>query len=63
MNKEQWAALCDFCEANACTKYDVLKALKENGTIDRNTKLTELHYFIRGNSYEDMQRFLEENLF
>lgn len=62
MNKAQWAALNDFCEENYCTRYDVLKALKANGTVDHSTKLKELGRYADGNSYEDMYNFLGDNL-
>jgi len=62
MNNKQWAALKDFCIENCCTKYDVLKELKENGTIDQSDTLKRLGYYTNGNTYEDMRRFLEDNL-
>ena len=62
MNKSQYAALKDFCIENGCTTREVLKALKSNGTVDSTTKIKELGSYVSGDSYEAMQRFLEENL-
>ena len=62
MTKSHWAAIYNYCEANIITKSELLKALQENGTVDRNTKLDELGDYVNGSTYDDMLKFLERNL-
>lgn len=62
MNKSHWAAIYSYCEKNCCTKYEILSTLKQNGTVDRNTRLEELGDLAGGSTYDDMMKFLEENL-
>lgn len=62
MTKAHWAAIYNYCEKHLITKWDLLEALKENGTVERNTKLDELGDYVNGNTYDDMMCFLERNL-
>ena len=61
MTKAQWAAINNYCEENYCTRQELVEALRNNGTVDRSTKLEELGDYAKGDTYEDMLTFLEEN--
>lgn len=58
MTKQQWAAVYAFCEEFGCSPRELLDELKENGTVDRHTKLEELGDYPMGTSYNEMLEFL-----
>lgn len=62
MTKAQWAAIYNYCEEYGCTKYDLLNALKANGTVGRSTRLEDLGEYANGNTYDAMAQFLGDNL-
>ena len=63
MNKAQWSAVYHFCDdCGYDSPREVLAELKANGTVERNTQLVELGEYANGNTYDDMYKFLEENL-
>lgn len=62
MNKHQWAALYTFCEESLYSKWGVLRMLKENGVVDKDTTFDNLGEYVDGDTYDDMMKFLEENL-
>ena len=62
MTKAQWKAVYDYCEANGCTKLEILKILKANGTIGRDVSLDSLGNYVYGETYADMMEFLEANV-
>ena len=63
MNKSQWKAIYEFCDdCGYESPRAVLAELKANGTVERNTQLVELGEYANGNTYDDMYKFLEENL-
>ena len=62
MSKAQWKAIYDYCEEYGISRYDMLKDLKANGTVSRDTTLEELGDYTDGDTYDAMIRFLEENL-
>ena len=62
MNKEQWAAIYNYCEEYGCTRAEILRALITNGTVERGTKLEELGEYPSDYTYNAMINFLEENL-
>ena len=62
MSKAQWAAIYTFCEDNGITKWELLTVLKNNGTVDRSCKLEELSEYVSGTGYEEMIKFLGDNV-
>lgn len=62
MTKAQWKALYDFGREYGYSRFELLAALKENGTVDRHTTLEELGDYVNGNTYGAMRKFLEDNL-
>ena len=63
MNKAQWKAIKDYTEdMGYCGPYDVLNALKANGTLDRNATYDDLAELANGDSYNDMMQVLCDNL-
>lgn len=62
MNREQYKALYDFCETYNYNKFEVLRALKENGSIDKNATVGDIGDYVNGNTYDAMRKFLEDNL-
>jgi hypothetical protein len=62
MNKAEWAAVYDYCNEYACTRAELLKELKTNGTIRREDSIEDLGEYVRQHTYDDMIRFLEESL-
>lgn len=63
MTKAQWSAVYHYCtEYGYDTPKDLLADLKANGTVEHSTKLNDLHQYVSGKTYDDMYRFLEENL-
>lgn len=62
MNRVQYKALYDFCETHNYSKFEVLRALKENGAIDRGAKVEDIGDYTKGCTYDDMRKFLEDNL-
>ena len=62
MTKAEWKAVNDFCVYNMMSKYELAKELKNNGTIAREGSLADLGRYVREHTYEDMMRFLEENV-
>ena len=62
MTKAEWKAVYDFCIENMMSKYEMMLDLKQNGTIDREDTLEDLGRYVRHHTYEDMMRFLEENI-
>lgn len=63
MTKAQWSAVYNFCaEYGYDAPKDILAELKANGTVDRNTRLSELSDYVNGTSYDDMYQFLGDNL-
>ena len=62
MNKAKWKAVYDFCEENGLTRAELLRDLKKNGIIDRQDSLEDIGEYVRSNTYDDMIRFLEENV-
>lgn len=63
MTKAQWTAVYHYCdEYGYDSPRELLAELKANGTVERNTTLKELSEYADGTGYDDMYRFLEENL-
>lgn len=62
MTKAQWKAIYDYCEEYSIPKSALLKELKENGTVSRDTTLEELGDYPESATYDAMIKFLEENL-
>lgn len=62
MTKAQWAALYTFCEDAGYTRSEVLQELKNNGTVARDTRLEDLSDYVDGTSYDEMMKFLGDNL-
>ena len=62
MTKAEWKAVYDYCEANMISKYELSKVLKKNGAIAKEDTLEDLGRYIRDHTYDDMMRFLEENV-
>jgi hypothetical protein len=62
MTKAEWRAVYDYCEYIGLTKAELLRELQNNGTIDRGATLEDIGDYVRSNTYDDMIRFLEENL-
>lgn len=62
MTKAEWVAVYKYCEENGCTKAELLRELRSNGTIDRRDTLDDLGDYVRGHTFDDMIRFLEESL-
>ena len=63
MTKAQWSAVYDYCaDCGYDTPQELLGELKSNGTVERNSRLTDLSKYVDGKSYDDMYQFLGENL-
>ena len=63
MNKAQWSAVYHYCaEYGYESPRELLAELKANGTVERNTTLPELDEYVSGTTYDDMYRFLGDNL-
>ena len=62
MNKVEWKAVYDYCMEYSLTKVELLQELKSNGTIARDDCLEDLDEYVRQHTYDDMMRFLEENI-
>ena len=63
MTKAQWSAVYDYCaEYGYDTPQELLKDLKENGTVERSTTLSNLNEYVNGKTYDDMYQFLGDNL-
>lgn len=62
MTKAQWAAVYTFCEDMGLTKWELLNALKNNGTVDRSCKLEELSDYVSGTTYDEMMKWLGDNV-
>lgn len=63
MTKAQWSAVYEFCaEYGYDTPQELLTELKANGTVERNTRLSELNEYVNGTSYDEMYQFLGDNL-
>ena len=62
MTKAEWKAIYDYCVENMMSKYELMKALKGNGTIARDDTLDDLGRYVRYHTYDCMMSFLVENL-
>ena len=63
MTKAQWSAVYHYCtEYGYDTPKELLAELKANGTVERSTSLSELDEYVGGTTYDDMYRFLGDNL-
>ena len=62
MTKAQWKAIYDYCEEYSIPCSYLLKELKANGTVSRDTTLEELGEYTEEPSYDSMIKFLEENV-
>ena len=63
MTKVQWRAIYDYCDEYGFDSLnDLLAVLRANGTVERDTTLSELGYYVNGKTYDDMYLFLEENI-
>ena len=62
MNKAQWAAIYNFCEDMGYTRKELLEELKANGAVEQNARLEDLGYYADGTDYDDMVKFLTDNL-
>jgi hypothetical protein len=63
MTKAQWSAVYDYCaEYGYDTPHQLLKELRENGTVERSTRLSDLSKYVDGKTYDDMFQFLGDNL-
>lgn len=61
MTKAQWKAIYDYCEEYGIPKSALLKELKVNGTVSRDTTLEELGDYPENSTYDAMIKFLEDN--
>lgn len=62
MNKKQWKAVYDYCEAAGYERpSELLQELKMQGVLDRNDTLDDLSSYPNGNGYDDMLNWLREN--
>lgn len=62
MTKAEWKAVCDFCVENMMSRYELMQALKRNGTIARDDCLDDLGGYVRNHTYDCMMTFLVENV-
>lgn len=63
MTKAQWSAIYEFCaDCGWDSPREVLAELKANGTVDPDTRLSELGDYVSGSSYDEMYQFLGDNL-
>ena len=62
MTKSEWAAVYTYCEEYGCTKAELLRELKNNGSIAREDSLEDLGGYVREHTYDNMIRFLEDNI-
>ena len=62
MTKAQWKALYDYCDENGISKYNLLKDLKEHGSVDRRASLEDLGDYAEGLDYDGMKQWLENEL-
>ena len=62
MTKAEWKAVYDYCEGNMLSRCELLKELKNNGTIRREDSIEDLAEYVRQHTYDDMIRFLEDNI-
>ena len=61
MNKKQWKAIYDFCEAYGYQRpSELLQDLKIVGIIDKRETLDDLGEYPNGDTYEDMINWLKE---
>ena len=63
MNKAQWKAIYDFCEAYVYyIPSEILQSLKSNGVLNFRDTMEDLARLPKNNTYEAMIDFLNENL-
>lgn len=62
MTRAQWKALTDYCTEFGYTRVEVLRELKANGTVDKDTKLDDLGDCVTNKDYDSMLKFLEDNV-
>ena len=62
MTKAQWKAIYDYCDAIFCTPRELIKELRENGTVDHSTKLEDLGNCVTKKDYDTMFNFLEAHV-
>lgn len=62
MTRAEWKAINDYCEENMMSRYEVVKTLKQNGTIARDDCLEDIDRYIREHTYDAMMSFLLENV-
>ena len=62
MTKAEWKAINDYCEENMMSRYEVMKSLKQSGTIARDDCLEDLDRYLRDHTYDAMMSFLLENV-
>lgn len=62
MTNAEWKAVYDYCKENVLSGYELMNALKSNGTIGREDTLEDLGRYVKHRSYDGMMRFLIENL-
>ena len=60
--KVQWKAIHDYCDAIFYTPRDLIRELRENGTVDRSTKLEDLGDCVSKKDYDTMFAFLEAHV-
>lgn len=63
MTKSEWKAVYDFCAEYNIPMSMLLRELRANGTVDRRDTLDDLGRYVNKHTYEDMIRFLEENVY
>ena len=62
MNKKQWKAVYDFCEACGYERpSELLQDLKMQGVVGKSETIDDLSNYPNGNTYEDMLAWLREN--
>lgn len=62
MNKAEWKAVCDYCEENMMSRYELMQTLQGNGAVARDDNLEDLGRYVRNHTYDDMMSFLNENV-
>lgn len=62
MNKQQWAAVYNFCNENGYTLTSLVTELKRLGVVSNSCKVIDLNYYVDGETYDDMYKFLTEGV-
>lgn len=60
--KAQWKAIYDFCDAIFYTPRELMAELRENGTIDKSTRIEDLGDCVTKKDYDTMLEFLEAHI-